>query len=120
MKPSRSRNAIDESLLCQFPFSDGRACRMLRSESHPTLCADHARREQHHLARQQRGHDLEEICSQLAALHAHPHTAVDVQQFLGRVLVLVATDRIPSCIAASLAHRAQLPLDNQGTLRHVA
>jgi hypothetical protein len=29
-KHSRSRVATNESSLCQFPFADGRTCRMLR------------------------------------------------------------------------------------------
>ena len=42
---SRSRNAANESNLCQFPFADGRRCRMLRHPSHPCLCFFHARTE---------------------------------------------------------------------------
>jgi hypothetical protein len=31
---------------CQFPFADGRRCRMLRHKDHPSLCLFHARDEQ--------------------------------------------------------------------------
>jgi hypothetical protein len=44
-KSSRSRAAIKESKLCQFPFADGRRCRMLRHPGHPCLCLFHARAE---------------------------------------------------------------------------
>ncbi len=30
---------------CQFQFSDGRSCRMLRSPVHSSFCAFHARQE---------------------------------------------------------------------------
>jgi hypothetical protein len=113
MKPSRSRNAIDESLLCQFPFSDGRACRMLRDAAHPTLCSDHARREPRQQQRRQRARDLADISSELVSLYSGLHSAAEIQRYMGRLLLLAATDRIRPRIAASLAHRVQLLLDNR-------
>lgn len=36
---------MNEGQRCSFAFRDGRRCRMLCSEEHPTLCAHHARME---------------------------------------------------------------------------
>src|SRR6266478_10041260 len=43
VRPETSPNPLPER--CQFTFSDGRQCRMARSEIHPSLCPFHAERE---------------------------------------------------------------------------
>jgi hypothetical protein len=60
-KSSRSRNAFDQSKLCQFSFTDNRQCRMFRHESHASLCLVHAREEQQLLAQDEIGDELESI-----------------------------------------------------------
>jgi len=117
MKPSRSRNAIDESLLCQFPFTDGRACRMLRDAAHPTLCSDHARRELRQQQRRQRARDLADISSGLVSLYSGSRSPVEIQRYMGRLLLFTATDRIRPRIAASMAHRVQLLLETRPAVR---
>ena len=119
MKPSRSRNAIDESLLCQFPFSDGRACRMLRAADHPKFCSDHARRESQQFHRMQRSRDLADIYRELVSLYSRPHPASEIHRFTGRLLLLTVANRIRPRIAASLAHRVQLLLDRRDTTAKV-
>ena len=109
MKPSRSRSATDESLLCQFPFADGRACRMLRSADHRSLCPDHALRELQQQQRRQRASDLQDVTSELASLRARPHPA-GTHAFLGKLMRLTLDGRIRPRAAARLGYQVQVLL----------
>jgi len=62
-KSSRSRAAIKESKLCQFPFADGRRCRMLRHPAHPCLCLFHARAESQLIETENVGSELAQTIS---------------------------------------------------------
>ncbi len=62
-KSSRARAAIKESKLCQFPFADGRRCRMLRHTAHPCLCLFHARAESQFIETERLGTDLAQTIS---------------------------------------------------------
>ncbi len=110
-KPSRSRAASDESTLCQFPFADGRQCRMLRHASHPFLCLFHAREEQQLL-------ELDGIGDELASLSGDFKTVTDIQHVVGKLFKLVAANRIPVRHARLLAYLAQLLLHGQSGVRH--
>jgi hypothetical protein len=77
LKSSRSRNAVDETKLCQFPFADGQ-CRMFRHNSHPSLCLVHAREEQQLLA-------LEEIGEELQSISSEFRTTTDINHVLGKL-----------------------------------
>jgi len=99
-KRSSSRNAQ----LCQFPFADGRKCRMPRSENHPTLCLFHALQEEQLLECQQLGAELS------ATLTGNFLTGTDVNFVLGKLFTALAQNRIPPRNAATLAYIAQLML----------
>jgi hypothetical protein len=110
-KSSRSRVAQTESSLCQFPYADGRQCRMLRQKSHPSLCPFHARED-----RQQR--NLDRISKELSSLSGEFTTASDINHVIGRLFKLVAADRIPLRNAQLLAYLAQLLLFSQPALKY--
>ncbi|MGH9744206.1 MAG: hypothetical protein ACRD51_17835, partial [Candidatus Acidiferrum sp.] len=87
-----------DSPLCQFPFADGRRCRMLRALGHPSLCLFHARDEQQLAESQQLG-------SQLAASFSGDFlTATDINFVLGKLFTALAQNRISARNAAALAY----------------
>src|SRR5256885_11858846 len=75
---SRNRNAVKDSSLCQFPFNDGRRCRMLRHPGHPSLCIFHARAELQLLESERLGTELAQT------LTGDYMTATDVNHILDR------------------------------------
>ncbi len=91
---------------CQFPFSDGRCCRMLRSPHHPSFCAFHARQELQLLESQRLGGEIS------ASLNGDFLTATDINHVLGKLFVAVAQDRIPPRKAAALAYLSQVLLSS--------
>jgi len=103
---SRNRNALRESALCQFPFQDGRRCRMLRHPAHPNLCPFHARAELQLRESALLGTELSETIS------GEFNTATDVNHVLGKLYTAIAQDRIPARNAAALAYVGQLLLQS--------
>jgi len=110
VKQSRARVAPDESALCQFPFADGRTCRMFRQKSHPSLCIFHARQEQQLL-------EQDRIGDELASLSGEFQTVSDINHVIGKLFKLVATGRIPARTAETLAYLSQLLLYSQNSVR---
>lgn len=101
---TKKRSKLHNSDLCQFPYADGRQCRMLRREDHPTLCVYHAREENQLLESQQLGAELS------ATLSGNFLTATDVNHVLGKLFTATAQNRIPPRNAATLAYIGQLML----------
>ena len=102
--------------LCQYTFSDNRHCRMLRMETHPTLCPFHAREEQQILECPRLG---TEIATSLTGDYL---TAADINHVLGKVFTALAQNRISQRTAATLAYLGQvmlhtLPLTKRTPLR---
>src|SRR6266704_5362896 len=98
---------------CQFTFSDGRQCRMARSEIHPSLCPFHAEREDQLFGDPSPGGyvvgaalDLPELYSACRDLT----TAAGVNRALAQVFRLLAQRRISRQEAATFGHLAQLLL----------
>jgi hypothetical protein len=110
-KSSRSRNAVDQSKLCQLSFADGRQCRMFRHESHASLCLVHAREEQQLLAQDEIGQELESISGEF-------RTTTDINHVVGKLFKLVAAGRIPARRAENLSYLAQLLLYSQKDIRY--
>ena len=94
---SRTRNAVNEADLCQFPFQDGRRCRMLRHPNHSCLCIFHARAEGQRFETERLGVELGET------LTGDFLSATDINHAMGRLYVAVAQDRIPIRNANTLA-----------------
>jgi hypothetical protein len=96
---------------CQFAFSDGRQCRMARSEIHPSLCSFHAEREEQ-LFGEPGSHtfgaalDLPELHSACRDLS----TPAGVHRALAEVFRLLARRRISRQEAATFGHLAYLLL----------
>jgi hypothetical protein len=111
VKQSRSRIAADEQNLCQFSFADGRQCRMLRHQSHSSLCVFHAREEQQLLA-------LDDIGEQFSSISGQFRTSTDINHVIGKLFKLVGTGRIPARRAETLAYLAQLLLYSQKDIRY--
>jgi hypothetical protein len=101
--PARKLASRNQSNRCNHLTSDGRRCRMPRSETHPALCLMHAREEQQLL-------ELDRIGAELASLSGHFKTSTDVNHVLGKLFTLLANNRIPPRNAATLAYIGQLLL----------
>src|SRR6266702_5814007 len=105
--------ALDTNQLpdrCQFTFSDGRQCRMARSEIHPSRCPFHAEREDQLFGEPSPGGyvvgaalDLPELYSACRDLT----TAAGVNRALAQVFRLLAQRRISRQEAATFGHLAQ-------------
>jgi hypothetical protein len=100
---------------CQFMFSDGRQCKMARSDIHPSLCTYHSEREEQlfgapHTQGSVRGpsFDLPELFSASRDLT----TAAGVNRALGQVFRLLAQRRISRQEAATFAKLAHLLLQS--------
>jgi hypothetical protein len=101
-KSSRSRAAIKESKLCQFPFADGRCCRMLRHPGYLCLCLFHARSESQLVETENFGSELAQT------IPGDFMTATDINYAMGRLYTAVAQDRIPrQCSRAHRPHHAR-------------
>jgi hypothetical protein len=99
------------SALCQFPFSDGRRCRMLRHESYSSLCLFHGRADQQLVESRQLGAEI------AATFTGSLPTAADVNHVLGKVLTALAQNRISQRNAATLAYLGALMLRSLPTPR---
>jgi len=118
--------ALDTNQLpdrCQFTFSDGRQCRMARSEIHPSRCPFHAEREDQLFGDPSPGGyvvgaalDLPELYSACRDLT----TAAGVNRALGQVFRLLAQRRISRQEAATFGHLAQLLLRTISAMRVLA
>src|SRR5271169_5598122 len=91
---------------CQFQFSDGRCCRMLRSPAHSSFCAFHARQELQLLESQCLGGEVS------TSLNGDFLTATDINHVLGKLFIAVAEDRIPLRKATALAFLGQVLLSS--------
>jgi hypothetical protein len=95
---------------CQFHFSDGRCCRMLRSPAHSFFCAFHARQQLQLLESQRLGDEIS------ASLNGDFLTATDINHVMGKLFIAVAQDRVPLRKAAILTYMGQVMLSS---LAHV-
>ncbi|MGB2590454.1 MAG: hypothetical protein WAJ96_07375 [Candidatus Acidiferrum sp.] len=91
---------------CQFQFSDGRCCRMLRSPDHPIFCAFHARQELQLLESQRLGDEIS------TSLNGDFLTATDINHVLGKLFTAVAQDRISPRKATALTYMGQVMLSS--------
>jgi len=91
---------------CQFQFSDGRCCRMLRSPLHSSFCTFHARQELQLVESQRLGDEIS------VSLNGDFLTATDINHVLGKLFTAVAQDRIPPRKAAVLTYLGQVMLSS--------
>jgi len=88
---------------CLRQFSDGRSCRMLRKNGHPTLCVFHAREEQQLL-------ESDKLAAEFASLSGKLNTVTDINHVLGKVFTALAEKRISQQAAATFGYLGQLLL----------
>jgi len=100
---SHTRNAGNESDLCQFPFQDGRRCRMLHNPEHSCLSIFHARAESQLFETERLGVELGETLS------GDFMSATDINHAMGRLYIAIAQDRIPIRNANTLARIGGTP-----------
>ncbi len=91
---------------CHFTSASGRRCRMLRTNGHASLCSQHLRRELQPAP--QPAPEL--VAAELLGPIQDFTTATAINQVLGRLLALLAAQRIPPRNAAILAYICQLLL----------
>jgi hypothetical protein len=91
---------------CQFQFSDGRCCRMLRRTLHSSFCAFHARRELQLLESQRLGGEIS------TSLNGDFLTATDINHVLGKIFTAAAQDRISLRKAVALTYMGQVMLSS--------
>jgi hypothetical protein len=106
------RSTSNDSQLCQFPFADGRRCRMLLHKGHPTLCVFHARMERQLLDAEKLGGEISKSIS------GNFYTAADVSHVLGKLFAAIAQNRLPPRNAAMLSYVGQLLLHSVPLVRH--
>jgi hypothetical protein len=91
----------DRASLCSFTFTDGRRCRTPRRDSHPHLCAFHARKEAQALAGEKAGEDIAFFLS------GDYVSAGDVSFALGRLFAAVAQGHVKPKTASTLGFLGQ-------------
>lgn len=91
----------DRASLCSFTFADGRRCRSPRRDSHPHLCAFHARKEAQALAGEEAGEDIAFFLS------GDYVSAGDLTFALGRLFAAVAQGQVKPKTATTLAYLGQ-------------
>ncbi|PYU27543.1 MAG: hypothetical protein DMG32_06380 [Acidobacteria bacterium] len=125
VQPSAANDdpVVDENVLpyrCQFTFSDGRQCRMARSEIHPSRCRFHAEREEQLFGDPAPGGNVVGAVPDLPELHSACRdltTATGVNRALAQVFRLLAQRRISRQEAATFGHLAQLLLRTISLMR---
>jgi hypothetical protein len=103
---TNENSSTDLAPRCQFQFSDGRCCRMLRSPLHASFCAFHARQELQLLESQRLGGEIS------TSLHGNFLTATDINHVLGKLFIAVAQNRISLSKAANLTYLGQVLLSS--------
>ena len=91
---------------CQFKNAEGKRCRMLRGNDHPSLCPYHAG-----WLTEKKPNDLqpqEDFSAELLGPLADLRTAAGINYALGKLVLLVASNRIPPRQANSIGYLLQL------------
>lgn len=102
-RPSRPRNR------CQHVTTAGRRCRMLRAPGHPGLCFFHAQQNAQFI-------DADEVATELITGIGDAGAPIDINRALGKLLKLVAMERIPLRTARTLAYISQKILEIVGPI----
>jgi Fe-S-cluster containining protein len=123
VEPARETSPEPLPDRCQFFFSDGRQCRMPRSEIHPSLCRFHAEREDQLFGDPAPGGNVVGAALDLPELHSACRdltTTTGVNRALAQVFRLLAQRRISRQEAATFGHLAQLLLRSISAMRVLA
>jgi hypothetical protein len=103
---------------CQHISALGRRCRERRSNTHSSLCPRHARHEQNQKdAQRQMDDDPQALAADFLGPIQDFRTASSVNHVLGKLLLLLTTDRISPRNAAVTAYICQLLLQSVGGVK---
>ena len=108
--PTHRPEIPPDQLRCQYRSAADRQCRLLRADTHPSLCAFHAHEEQQLL-------EPERVGAELASLSGEFKTVNDLNHVLGKLFTLKAQNRISARDAAVLAYIAQLLMQSLGGVK---
>src|SRR6266849_493773 len=97
---------------CQAINAHGRQCRSLRGADHPSLCSYHAHEEG------QKSKNPDTLALELLGPIHDFRTATSVNHVLGKLLVLLASERVSPRNAAVLAYICQLLLQSLSDVKH--
>jgi hypothetical protein len=97
--------------LCKRQFSDGRRCRMLRMEGHPSLYPFHVREEKQLL-------EADKLGEELASLSGNLNNGTDINHVLAKVFKALADGRISPRHASAFAYLGQLLLQSIAYVRN--
>jgi hypothetical protein len=92
---------------CLQISAHGRQCRSLRAPDHPSLCSYHAEEQE------RKRQDSAALALDLLGPVPGFYTAFSINNVIGNLLVLLASDRIPPRKGAVLAYTCQLLLQSQ-------
>ncbi len=93
----------NDSKRCHYRYSNGKRCRLSGSKSHFGLCSHHFSLSNND-ASQQRYTDTEDLSGELFPELSEFESAVDINKFLAKLLVLVTKGRVSPRRAAVLAY----------------
>ena len=105
LNASNNSSSFNDSSRCQHRFTNGKRCRLPASESQSGLCARHFNLSSTvGASRLPSWSDSEDLSPDLLGQPCEFGAAVDVRQFLARLLLLVTKGRVSPRRAAVLAY----------------
>ena len=95
--------SLDDSNRCQYRYANGKRCRLSDSKPHLGFCSHHFSLSNSG-ASQHSCNDSEDLSSELLPELSEFNSAININQFLARLLVLVTKGRISPRRAAVLSY----------------
>ena len=95
--------SLNDSKRCQYRYSNGKRCRLPGSKPHFGFCSHHFSLSNSG-ASQHSYDDSEDLTAELLPELSEFHSAINIKQFLARLLVLVTKGRISPRRAAVLSY----------------
>ena len=95
--------SLNESKRCQYRYANGKRCRLSGSKPHLGFCSHHFSLSNSG-ASQHSYDDSEDLTSELLPELSELHSAINIKQFLARLLALVTKGRISPRRAAVLSY----------------
>jgi len=95
--------SLDDSNRCQYRYANGKRCRLSDSKPHLGFCSHHFSLSNSG-ASQHSYNDSEDLSSELLPELSEFNSAININQFLARLLVLVTKGRISPRRAAVLSY----------------
>ncbi len=103
---------------CHYRYSNGKRCRLSGSKSHFGLCSHHFSLSNPGAAQQQSPSDSEDLSPELLGAPFEFESAIDINKFLAKLLVLVTKGRITPRRASVMAYITNQLLHSQRAIQH--